>query len=473
MSKRRKKNRKRREQPPPLPKKEARPARSGKKWLLPLLGLGGVGVVAVLVANPFFRPDKPAPNPGEPAPVYPPGPLTGQSLEEETLDAARRLLTDFPDQPEPLGLMGTACSKLGRQAEAATWYRRSLDLNPNRAQAHYMMGEAAIERGEFELAEEWCRKALAIEPRLPGVNGRLGQVLMELGRPEEAVAALETEVRLSPHAVGEAFSLGQAYMELKQYEKAVAHLERAHRGMPRNPRPCYALATAYARLKQRDKAREYNEMFRERQAAKDRDKWERRKDDMDLISMSRVAADIHIGAGQVYAEKGRPEDAEEHWRRAAFLDKNNAQCRHLLSQMYSRRQQWPEALARCREIQRIAPENAVNHLNTGVALAYLSKLDESEQAVRHALRLNPRLVPAYHSLLQVLTHGGRKLPEAKAVAERLVGVEPKAENYVLLGNLCQQTGDRAGARAALEQAARLAPGNPEIKKAYRQLQSGR
>jgi len=57
-------------------------------------------------------------------------------------------------------------------------------------------------------------------------------------------------------------------------------------------------------------------------------------------------------------------------------------------------------------------------------------------------------------------HGNRKLPKAKAVAQELAALEPKAENYFLLGNLCQQTGDRAGALAAMERASQLVPGNP-------------
>ena len=43
-------------------------------------------------------------------------------------------------------LMGLACSKLGQQTEAVTWFQRALDLNPRLAEAHFMMGEAALRR---------------------------------------------------------------------------------------------------------------------------------------------------------------------------------------------------------------------------------------------------------------------------------------------------------------------------------------
>ena len=47
-------------------KKKAPPVGAGRKRLLLLLGLAGAGVVALVVFNPFSRPDRPAPE--HPAP---------------------------------------------------------------------------------------------------------------------------------------------------------------------------------------------------------------------------------------------------------------------------------------------------------------------------------------------------------------------------------------------------------------------
>ena len=477
MSKR-KESRKQREQTPGPSEETVKPARTGKKWLLLLVGLVGAGAAVLLIADPFSRPDGSAPdrrNPDGPqrrATAPPPRP-TAEALKTETLDVGRKLVADFPGQPDPLGLMGTACSKLGQQAEAVTWFKRSLDLNPNLAEAYYAMAEASIRAGEYELAAKRCRKALEIHPRLLRANGRLGQVLMELGRPEEAVAALKAELKLSPQAFGLELPLGQAYMQLKRYEQALPHLERAARHMPENPLPCYALATAYARVGRPEMAGEYRQRFRQLRTKVEQAHRARRTKDRDRILMSQIAADIHTAAGQIYAGKGRQKLAEEHWARAAFLDKNNARCRQVLSAIAMRRKQWPKALELCNELLRIEPNNAVYHLNMGVALAYSRRLDESEKAIRHAIRLQGDSVAGYHALLRVLMHENRKLPEAKAAAQKLVTVEPTARNYVLLSNLCGKTGDGAGALAAMKQALRLAPGNPQIERAYKTLKERR
>ena len=84
--------------------------------------------------------------------------------------------------------------------------------------------------------------------------------------------------------------------------------------------------------------------------------------------------------------------------------------------------------------------------------------DESEKAIRQSLRLEPRNPAGYYSLVQVLSSGNRNLPEAKSAAEQLVELEPTARNFVLLSGLCRQTGDPAGAQAAMQRAQQIDPG---------------
>ena len=68
---------------------------------------------------------------------------------------------------------------------------------------------------------------------------------------------------------------------------------------------------------------------------------------------------------------------------------------------------------------------------------------------------------------------GRKLSEAKKLAAKAVELEPLAKNYFLLGSICRRVGDRAAARAAIEQAVALEPGNPQYRQAYELVRGGR
>ena len=211
--------------------------------------------------------------------------------------------------------------------------------------------------------------------------------------------------------------------------------------------------------RQREKAAELSRKHRQLLDAELEAQRENRKEDVDFVGASRFAADIHTTAGRIYVARGRPQSAKEHWQRAAFLDEKNAECRKLLSDSYMRQQRWSDVLDLQRELLEVYPDSAVYHLNEGVALFYLGKPDESEQALRQGIRLAPEFVRGYHDLLQVLMYGDRKLPEAKAVAEKLVELEPTARNYTILSGLCRKTGDEAGARAARERALQLDPGS--------------
>jgi Flp pilus assembly protein TadD len=67
----------------------------------------------------------------------------------------------------------------------------------------------------------------------------------------------------------------------------------------------------------------------------------------------------------------------------------------------------------------------------------------------------------------------RKLDEAGELAAKAVELEPLAKNYFLLALIRQRVGDRLAARAAVEKAVSLEPGNPEYRRAYDLIHEGK
>ena len=67
---------------------------------------------------------------------------------------------------------------------------------------------------------------------------------------------------------------------------------------------------------------------------------------------------------------------------------------------------------------------------------------------------------------------GRKLSDAKEPATKAVELEPLAKNYFLPGSICLRMEDLAAARAAIEQAVALEPGNPQYRQAYELVRRG-
>jgi len=396
--------------------------------------------------------------------------FTVEALRKEAFDVGRRAIKDFPRSTGPLLLMGKLHHQFGNRAEAVKCWQEVLKRDPKRADVYYRLAEIAAEKDDHEQAAEFCRKARRIDPRLKGVHQRLGQALLELGNPQDAVEALQEEIRHHGEARTAYSILGQAYLELKQYESAVANYEKALEMAPDDSRACYGLTIACARLGQAEKARQFREKFSKLRAAEDESVDVRRKTSSDLGWMRRAVSRIHVDASQaVYLKHGLPLEAERHLKRAAVLDPKSQLCRQRLVAFYVRQQRSAEAVEICQQLRQLDPDNSAYHLNAGAILASLRRLDAAEEALRKGIELAPQRPDGYHSLVQVLMYGTGKPAEARTMAEKLVDLEPTAENYYTLCRVCEMNQDFDAARAAIERAYGMVPNSDQIRRARARL----
>jgi tetratricopeptide (TPR) repeat protein len=392
------------------------------------------------------------------------------ALKEETLGMVRQLLKDLPNDAGAIGLMGTVCNFYGDTAGAATWWQKCLEIDPSRADAYHAMALIAWRKGEYQEALQLWRKAHEINPNLQAMYHPYAEALLDMGKPEEAIAAAQEGLSIRPNDRENYLLLGKAYLQLKEYGKAADNYEKARQLRPDDSRLYYGLAAVYARQGQADKAGQYTEQFKKLRDAEDKARVDHRRASDYHARMVWALAKVRTDAGRLYAARGMPEKAEEHWRRAAALDPQNKVCRQELVALYMRTGRERQALTFAEQLRAIEPKNAVYHLNSGALFAALERLDAAEEAVRKGLELAPGLAIGYRSLARILLLRNQRLPEAEALVRKLVELEPAAPNYGLLGEVCAQAGDLPGARAALERAMQLDPGNEEFRAAYRGLQ---
>jgi tetratricopeptide (TPR) repeat protein len=248
-----------------------------------------------------------------------------------------RLVNDFPDSADPLGLMGDVYVELGKTAEAMKCWEKCTELQPHRASSYERMACTAVERGEFERAVAITHKALKIDPEMPGIHSQLGLALRGLAKPSESLAAFEKAVKISPKSAVNHHLLGQAYQQLQQYEKAKQSYMTALQINPNYTEACYGIVSASAQLGQKDEAARYRKKFKEMKA---RD-WQTLPDKRDYVLQHRLlmksrrrASKTHTNAGILYYERGRGQTAEKHWLRAAELDPTNMGCREELMTLY-------------------------------------------------------------------------------------------------------------------------------------------
>ena len=365
---------------------------------------------AAAAAEPTAASDKPPSVPPEPA-APPPRPsgsratpstptpktsdvtqLTEEQLRKEAIDAVTRLMKDFPNDPDPIGLMGNVHVGLGQTAEAVACWEKCIEMAPNRVDGYLGIAEVRLKEGQFEKAEELARQAMQVDSRAARANKILGEALLGLGKPNEALVAFQQELKISPNSARSRFLLGQTYRQLGQHLEAKERYEAVLQLDPDYTEAYYVLAIVCARLRLQDEAAEYRKRFQE---LKDRD-WANLQGirsvfdrEESLFSSSRNVARTLTNVGLAYRQHGYAWTAEKHWRRAAILDPEDTVCREELAALYQQNRRTEEALQVCEQLREIAPKNARYHYGAGVLYARMNRVDVALSALEQALELDP------------------------------------------------------------------------------------
>jgi len=405
----------------------ARPRRRTPVLIVALAGIAIAVALVLLLRDTGDRRDVAEVESAAPAP-------SDLDLRNEAFHVAQKLIADFPNRADPLGLMGTVQNQFGNSAEAERWWWRCLEMDPRRVDIYEVLAVAYLRKEEYEKVAGLLERAQSLDINLPGVHLRYGEALLELGRLDEAVAMIQEELRLSPNLTECYVAMGKVRFQRKEYDLAVAAYAEATRRRPEVSQPWYGLATASARLGQKEKSREYMARFQELRAVEDEASTTRRRATDKLAPVAQILAQVLVDAARVYEAHGQHDQAEQYWRRAADLDRKNAPSRVKLVNRYRSTQRGWEAVEVCKELQKIDPENANYHLVTGMTLADLKQYDAAVVAISRAAEL-----------------------------------APTGRTYYRLGIVCVRNQDRPAALAALKRAAELSPDDEEIQKAYKSV----
>jgi type IV pilus assembly protein PilF len=129
--------------------------------------------------------------------------------------------------------------------------------------------------------------------------------------------------------------------------------------------------------------------------------------------------------GALLLDLRQPADAQGEFQKAVGLDPSYAEAHHNLGLSFAEQGRYEEAIASYRRALSlpIYPTPEVGYYNLGRAYAQLKRLKEAEEALRTAIRLDPKLTAAHYQLGVVLTASDRR-EEAKAEFRRVRDLEP-------------------------------------------------
>ncbi len=218
------------------------------------------------------------------------------------------VLTQFPENPDTLNLLGLVAAQSGRPQQAVDLFTR----------------------------------ALCGAPGNPVLHGHLGIVLRNLGRHEEAIQSFDRAIALKhDHAVAHN-NRGATLADIKRHDEAIASFERAIALNPDYAEACYNLGNSQSALGQLNAAIASYRL---------------------AIAIDADFADAHNNLGVALAERNAHEEAIACYRRAIALEPQFADAYNNLGVALADLKRYDEAIAAYEHSIAIDPEYADAHWN--------------------------------------------------------------------------------------------------------------
>jgi tetratricopeptide (TPR) repeat protein len=385
-------------------------------------------------------------------------------------EVAREVASPAGDEVTADYLRARLQNQLGSQDQAERLARRALERNPGRADIYSFLGDLFIRQSRLEEASRSLSWAVRLDPNIAGGHRRLGLVLDQLGDREGARKAFEQAVRSAPNDATALLLLGRHLLDAGEAREAVPHLERACQLDPELANGFYALFQAQSRLGDHDAAQKALKTF---QRLRSKEKAELDAENAaggNDMEMRTIAAAFHAEVAAWLLGQQQIEHAEAHLRQALRIAPDEPELHEMLVAFLVQAGRLPAAKAACEELVRMRPDHPDYRVNFGTVLLQLNEHAAAVDELKRALELDPSQVEALHNLTRFYLGTQQELPEALALARRLVAVDPDAKNHDLLAWALFANGHAEEARAASGKAVQLDPGNSVYQQRLKRLE---
>jgi predicted TPR repeat methyltransferase len=278
-----------------------------------------------------------------------------------------------PNAPEIARLLGDGDAHLrnGRGTEADACFREILQYQPNNPEALHRLGVITFLRGDARESVELLRRAAAVRADDATLFGHLASGLMACGQVDEAIANWQRALELAPDYAGAYAKLGDAFLAKGDIDAA----EKAYRKS---------------------------------------------------IALAPDDAKTFVGLGRMLHFGNRNREAEEALHRALELGNGTPEMCVLVGTVVLEAGGLDAALELFEAAVRAAPDEAQAHASRGLALHWLRRTEEAEDAYRRALNLDPRSALALKHL-GVLLQESNRLDAAAECFKKLLEANPNDE----------------------------------------------
>lgn len=163
---------------------------------------------------------------------------------DEAANYFRKAIDLDPDSGHAWDNLASVLAEQGRFREALSAWLQSIDLEPDVAAGHYNLASFLSSKG-LEMAEAELGETLTLDPEYPDAHLSLGLVQADLGRVEEAKRALEAAIELDPEDAYPRHELAVLLMDEGEIRGAIRQLREVARLEPENVEAKVDLGVCY------------------------------------------------------------------------------------------------------------------------------------------------------------------------------------------------------------------------------------
>lgn len=433
-----------------------------------------VALTLLLAGNPSSTPAQPlAPSP-PPTPELLPIPHPDlEPLERQVADQIREyrdLVQKTLDDPESsvgqragaLGEMGRVYFTYGLTAAAEVCYLNALALAPKEARWPYYLGLLLQQEGRYEEAASAFRRSLELDPGYPPSFYYLAEVELARQELEAAETALDLYLSLEGESAAGWALRGELALSREDYAEAVESLEKALELFPRANRLHVPLALAYRHLGDVEKAREHLAL-RGSIGARPADPR------IDQLEELKEGERVHLIRGRMAFQAGDFSAALDAFGKAVDANPESVPARVNLGATLSQTGNPEGAIAQFRQALELDPENQSAHYNLASLLRRQDDLEGARHHLEKAIELNPHDSAAHLDLGWLLLDQQEIEPALSHFELAEAGARSPADARLGRAQALVALGRHAEAKELLEEASRFVPQDGRIARDLAQI----
>jgi tetratricopeptide (TPR) repeat protein len=357
-----------------------------------------------------------------------------------------RAQEDVPEVARTLMEDAERAREANRIDDAVAKYRRVIEVAPSLASAYVNLGALYFKQGKVAEAYETFVRGAAAAPADRTLLSNAAAAAQQLGKSADALKYVDAAIAKTPRDAA-LYSLRATILRsLNRNDDALVAITQATQFAPDDAKYQFSLGNTLVPLGRRDEA-----IAAYRKAA----------------DLDRTFLHAYFNLGAVLFDAGRYDEALDAYRMAlapidqAFANRQpveavNARAYANLGAIYLKQQKWSEAIDAYQKAATLDDSTAA-HYNLGFLFFTTGKTDRAQQEYRKALAGDASLPLVYLHLGAIAFKAAKYDDAIKLLRDGMPHFDADSKRIALkmLGRAQLIRGDRAGARASLEEALKL------------------